>query len=56
MRPALDGNRIQEVLGIRPGPEVGKAYRYLLEVRLDEGVLDEAEAETRLRAWWAEQG
>ena len=56
MRPALDGNRIQEVLGIRPGPEVGKAYRYLLELRLDEGVLDEAEAEARLRAWWAEQG
>jgi len=55
MRPALDGNRIQEVLGIRPGPEVGRAYRYLLDLRLDEGVLDEAEAEARLRAWWAEQ-
>jgi poly(A) polymerase len=55
MRPALDGNRIQEVLGIRPGPEVGKAYRYLLDVRLDEGVLKEAEAEARLRAWWATQ-
>ncbi len=55
MRPALDGNRIQEVLGIRPGPEVGKAYRFLLDLRLDEGVLDEAEAEARLRAWWAGQ-
>jgi len=56
MRPALDGNRIQELLGIRPGPQVGKAYRYLLDLRLDEGILDEAEAERRLRAWWAEQG
>ena len=55
MRPALDGNRIQEVLGIRPGPEVGKAYRFLLDLRLDEGVLDEAEAEARLREWWAAQ-
>lgn len=55
MRPALDGNRIQEVLGIRPGPDVGKAYRYLLELRLDEGVLDEADAERRLRDWWAAQ-
>jgi poly(A) polymerase len=55
MRPALDGNRIQEVLGIRPGPEVGKAYRYLLDLRLDEGVLDEADAERRLREWWAQQ-
>ena len=55
MRPALDGNRIQEVLGIRPGPDVGKAYRFLLDLRLDEGVLDEAEAEARLREWWAAQ-
>jgi len=55
MRPELDGNRIQEVLGIRPGPDVGKAYRYLLDLRLDEGVLAEDEAERRLRAWWAEQ-
>ena len=43
------------VIGIRPGPEVGKAYRYLLDLRLDEGVLEEAEAEERLRAWWAAQ-
>jgi poly(A) polymerase len=55
MRPALDGNRIQEVLGLRPGPDVGRAYRFLLDLRLDEGVLDEAEAEQRLRDWWAEQ-
>lgn len=55
MRPALDGNRIQEVLGIRPGPQVGQAYRFLLDLRLDEGLLDEAEAERRLREWWAQQ-
>lgn len=53
MRPELDGNRIQEVLGIRPGPEVGEAYRFLLDLRLDEGLVGEAEAERRLRAWWA---
>ena len=53
MRPELDGNRIQEVLGIRPGREVGEAYRFLLDLRLDEGVLGEEEAERRLRAWWA---
>jgi len=56
MRPALDGNRIQEILGIPPGPTVGEAYRFLLDVRLDEGVVDEAEAEQRLRAWWAARG
>lgn len=53
IRPALDGNRIQEVLGIRPGPEVGEAYKFLMELRLDEGIVDEATAEDKLRAWWA---
>jgi poly(A) polymerase len=53
MRPALDGNRIQAILGIRPGPDVGKAYRFLLDLRLDEGILSEDEAEQRLRNWWA---
>lgn len=53
MRPELDGNRIQQVLGITPGREVGEAYRFLLDLRLDEGMLGEAEAERRLREWWA---
>ncbi|HEX5731016.1 CCA tRNA nucleotidyltransferase [Microbacterium sp.] len=53
MRPELDGNRIQEVLGIPPGREVGEAYRFLLDLRLDEGILGEDEAERRLREWWA---
>ena len=53
LRPALDGNRIQEVLGIKPGREVGEAYRFLMEVRLDEGVISEDAAEQRLRDWWA---
>ncbi|GAB3269431.1 CCA tRNA nucleotidyltransferase [Microbacterium lacusdiani] len=55
IRPELDGNRIQEVLGISPGPAVGKAYRFLLDLRLDEGVLGEEEAERRLTEWWAAQ-
>ncbi|GAB2848301.1 CCA tRNA nucleotidyltransferase [Microbacterium insulae] len=56
MRPELDGNRIQEVLGIPPGREVGEAYRFLLDLRLDEGVLGEDVAERRLREWWAARG
>ncbi|MCW3492981.1 CCA tRNA nucleotidyltransferase [Microbacterium sp. SSM24] len=56
MRPALDGNRIQEVLGIPPGREVGEAYRFLLDLRLDEGILSEDDAERRLREWWAARG
>lgn len=52
IRPELDGNRIQEILGIPPGREVGEAYRFLLEVRLDEGPIGADAAEQRLRAWW----
>jgi poly(A) polymerase len=53
MRPELDGNRIQEVLGLKPGREVGEAYRFLLDLRLDEGIVGEEEAERRLRDWWS---
>ncbi|MGL5928874.1 MAG: CCA tRNA nucleotidyltransferase, partial [Dermatophilaceae bacterium] len=55
VRPELDGNEIGEALGIRPGPAVGRAYRYLLSVRLDEGPIGKDAARERLRAWWAEQ-
>ncbi len=53
VRPDLNGAQIMQVLGIAPGPEVGEAYRFLLEARLDEGPLGETEATQRLQAWWA---
>lgn len=53
IRPDLDGEAIMRILGIGPGPRVGEAYRYLLEVRLEEGPLGADEAERRLRAWSA---
>ncbi|PPF11654.1 CCA tRNA nucleotidyltransferase [Rathayibacter sp. AY1A5] len=52
-RPDLDGTRIMEILGLAPGPEVGQAYRFLLELRLEEGPLGEEVATQRLREWWA---
>jgi len=55
VRPELDGNQIAEVLGIAPGPLLGKAYKYLLSVRLDEGPIGEEAAKERLLRWWAEQ-
>jgi poly(A) polymerase len=55
VRPDLDGEAIMHILGIEPGREVGEAYRYLLEVRLDEGPLGVDEAERRLREWHAAQ-
>lgn len=53
IRPELDGNRIQEILGIAPGRAVGEAYRFLLDLRLDEGMVGPEVAEQRLREWWA---
>ncbi len=51
IRPELDGNEIQEILGIAPGPEVGKAYRFLLDLRLDRGPIGKDAATEALRAW-----
>jgi len=56
VRPDLDGEQIMAILGLRPGREVGEAYRYLLEQRLDDGPLGEEEATLRLQAWWAGRG
>jgi poly(A) polymerase len=54
VRPELDGQQIMAVLGVPPGPVVGQAYRFLLDLRLDEGELGAEEAERRLRAWAAD--
>jgi poly(A) polymerase len=56
VRPDLDGDQIMAILGLGPSREVGEAYRYLLEQRLDDGPLGEDEATRRLRAWWAARG
>ena len=53
MRPDLDGEQIMEILGIKPSKEVGLAYNYLLEIRLDEGSIGYEEAKKRLLEWWA---
>jgi len=52
VRPDLDGNEIMELLGIPAGPQVGAAWRYLKELRLDRGPLSPDEARAELLAWW----
>jgi poly(A) polymerase len=52
IRPDLDGDQIMEQLGIRPGRDVGRALAFLLELRMEEGPLGEAEARQRLADWW----
>ncbi|AVT31010.1 CCA tRNA nucleotidyltransferase [Plantactinospora sp. BC1] len=56
VRPDLDGNAIMELLGVPPGPIVGRAWRHLKELRLERGPLDRDEAEAELRRWAREQG
>ncbi|QJC22601.1 CCA tRNA nucleotidyltransferase [Arcanobacterium buesumense] len=52
IRPDLNGQQIMELLGLKPGPEVGQAYHFLLELRMEEGPLGPQEATKRLLAWW----
>ncbi|QNG39139.1 CCA tRNA nucleotidyltransferase [Geodermatophilaceae bacterium NBWT11] len=52
VRPDLDGNRIMELLEIPPGREVGEAWRFLKELRLERGPLDPDTAEAELLTWW----
>jgi len=53
MRPDLDGNEIMAALGVPPGPVVGQAYRFLLDLRLERGPLGKPAALEALQAWWA---
>jgi poly(A) polymerase len=56
IRPPLDGRQVMEFLDVQPGPVVGEALDFLLEARLDEGPIAEADAYDRLAAWAAERG
>ena len=56
IRPDLDGNQIMRILGISPGPLVGKAYAHLLELRLEHGPLGAERATQELLDWAAAEG
>ncbi|CAN5632737.1 CCA tRNA nucleotidyltransferase [soil metagenome] len=55
LRPDLDGQAVMDRLGVAPGPVIGRALSFLLELRIEEGPLGEDEAGRRLDAWWADQ-
>ncbi|MFF9568573.1 CCA tRNA nucleotidyltransferase [Streptomyces sp. NPDC014685] len=55
IRPDLDGNEIMKILGIGPGPVIGKAYAFLLELRLEHGPMGHEAAVGKLKEWWAAQ-
>ncbi|MFE6972285.1 CCA tRNA nucleotidyltransferase [Streptomyces sp. NPDC057682] len=55
IRPDLDGNEIMRILDIGPGPVIGKAYAFLLELRLENGPMEHDQAVAELRKWWEAQ-
>jgi len=56
VRPDLNGEQIMELLGLKPGPDVGKAWKFLKELRLDRGPLEHDEAVAELKKWATENG
>ncbi|MEX3743244.1 CCA tRNA nucleotidyltransferase [Mycolicibacterium porcinum] len=56
VRADLDGNEIMEILGIPAGPQVGEAWKYLKELRLDHGPLSREQAIDELLKWWNARG
>jgi poly(A) polymerase len=56
LRPSLDGKQIMERLGIAPGPDVGRAREYLLELRIQRGPIEEDEAYRLLDEWAEREG
>jgi poly(A) polymerase len=54
IRPELDGVQVMSLLGLQPSRAVGDALEFLLEIRLEEGLIGEDAAKARLLAWWEE--
>ena len=55
IRPDLSGEEIMQILSIKPSPTVGKAYDFLLELRLEKGPIGKEAATAELLTWWKEQ-
>lgn len=55
LRPPIDGNQVMRHLGLTPGPVVGEAWQFLLELRIEHGEMDEATALNALEQWWADR-
>jgi poly(A) polymerase len=55
LRPELDGHQVIEQLGVEPGRVVGEAMRFLMDVRLEEGLIGEEEIRKRLDEWWQQR-
>jgi poly(A) polymerase len=56
LRPDLDGHEIMAILGIPEGPLVGRAYKFLKELRIEAGPLEREAAVQELLRWAASEG
>jgi poly(A) polymerase len=54
LRPEIDGQKVMELLGVPAGPIVGAALEFLMDIRLEEGLLGDEAATARLMQWWKE--
>jgi poly(A) polymerase len=54
LRPEIDGQRVMELLNVPAGPAVGAAMEFLMDIRLEEGILGEDVIIERLKKWWSE--
>ena len=54
LRPEIDGMQVMQLLGVPAGPAVGAALEFLMDIRLEEGLIGEENAVARLKAWWEE--
>ena len=52
MRPELDGSQVMEFLEIEPGRDIGDALEFLMEIRIEEGLLGDEAIRERLKSWW----
>ena len=52
MRPELDGSQVMEFLKIKPGRDIGDALEFLMEIRIEEGLLGDEAIRERLKSWW----
>lgn len=55
LRPEMDGRAVIDHLDLEPGPVVGQAMTFLMDIRLEEGLIGDVEIRKRLDEWWAEQ-
>ena len=54
LRPEIDGMQVMQLLGVPAGPAVGAALEFLMDIRLEEGLIGEENAVARLKTWWEE--